>query len=95
MIHWLLARFDVALCDLDLIARILAAQTLRVHAGHVGALNEATTRVELGERYAQVALETGLPRTAGPRVVALAWDHVAAARAHESAAVAHGFRFYP
>lgn len=80
MIAWMLGRFNRGLCDLDLVARVLAANTLRAHVPYVAALNEATVKRELRYRYVQVANETGLPAAAADRVADLAWRHIAQAQ---------------
>lgn len=80
MITRLLLRLNLGLCDLDLIARVLASDVLRVHAGALETLGETETRRELRARYATLAVETGLPGAACERVADLAWSHIAAAQ---------------
>lgn len=78
MLTRLLLFFRLAVVDLDLVARALAADLLRVHDATV--LDEPGTLRELRRRYVLVAVETGLPVSAQARVAALAWGYVAAAR---------------
>jgi len=78
MIARILLYFGLALVDLDLVARALAADVLRVH--DVAVLDEPGTLRELRRRYVLVAVETGLPVSAQARVAALAWRYIVAAR---------------
>ena len=78
MIARILLYFRLAVVDLDLVARALAADVLRVHDATV--LDEAGTLRELRRRYVLVAVETGLPVSAQRRVSVLAWRYIVAAR---------------
>src|SRR5690606_18445379 len=82
MIAWLLARLNLACVDLDLIARALAADVLRVHGVDVHALNEQQARREIHVRYTELAVRTGLPEQAGKRVADLVWRYIRQAQAH-------------
>lgn len=93
MLTSLLLRLGLAVVDLDLVARALASDILRVH--DVAVLDEAGTVRELKRRYAVTAVETGLPIAAQGKVAALAWRHIEAARETQPQAF-HGkeFGFY-
>lgn len=78
MIARLLLLLNLACVDLDLVARALAADVLRVHDAAV--LDEPGTLRELRRRYVLVAVETGLPVAAQARVATLAWQYIRAAR---------------
>lgn len=79
MITRLLLRFGFAVVDLDLVARQIAADVLRVH--DVDVLEPRGTMQELRRRYAVVAVETGLPVGAQGKVAEMAWAYIAAAQA--------------
>lgn len=78
MITRLLLLLNLCVVDLDLVARALAADVLRVHDAAV--LDPPGTLRELRRRYVLVAVETGLPVTAQARVAELAWRYIVAAR---------------
>lgn len=92
MIARLLLFFRLAVVDLDLVARALAADVLRVH--EVAVLDEVGTLRELRRRYVLVAVETGMPVTAQARVAELAWGYIAAARAEQPPVNRREFSFY-
>lgn len=79
MITRLLLLLNLCVVDLDLVARALAADVLRVH--DAAALDQPGTLRELQRRYVLVAVETGLPVGAQRRVSVLAWQYIVAARA--------------
>ncbi len=89
---WLLW-FGLAVVDLDLVARALASDVLRVH--EVDMLDQPGTLRELRRRYAMVAVGTGLPIEAQARVAEMAWSYIAAARdAPQGVANRKEFSFY-
>ena len=93
MIARLLLFFGYGLVDLDLVARSLASDVLRVH--DVDVLDAVSTQRELRRRYAMTAVETGLPVSAQGKVAALAWGHIAAAQDEQSKTVnRREFSFY-
>lgn len=94
MIANLLLRFGLALVDLDLVARTLAHDILRLH--DVDVLDEPGTLRELRRRYAMLAVETGLPIAAQARVAAMAWGYIRAAQSAGTNVVnRREFSFYP
>lgn len=94
MITRLLLRFGFALVRLDLVARILAAETMR--GQDVSMLEMHGTQKELRRKYALVALETGLPNEAQDKVGEMAWAYIAAARDEKPQPQVRreGFSFY-
>lgn len=92
MIARLLLLLNLCVVDLDLVARALAADVLRVH--EVAVLDEVGTLRELRRRYVLVAVETGLPVRAQARVAALAWGYIAAARDEQPPINRREFSFY-
>lgn len=92
MLTKLLLFFGFAVVDLDLVARSLASDVLRVH--DVDVLEQTGAIRELRRRYALTAVETGLPIAAQAKVAGMAWDYVNAARATQSAPNRRGFGFY-
>jgi predicted kinase len=78
MIARFLAHFGLALVDLDLVARALAADLLRTH--EVAVLDSYGTQQELRRQYALLATQTGLPIHAQRQVAQMAWQYVAAAQ---------------
>lgn len=89
---WLLW-FGLAVVDLDLIARALASDVLRVH--EVDMLDQPGTLRELRQRYARIAVETGLPVEAQARAAEMAWRYITAAQDAPQGVVNHeGFSFY-
>jgi hypothetical protein len=91
MITWLLLRFGIALVDLDLVARTLAAHILNTH--EPATLEYSGTLRELRRMYAVTAVETGLPAEAQARVADMAWRYVATAQTQPTTEGA-GFSFY-
>ncbi len=89
----LLLRFGIAVVNLDLVARVLAADVLRVH--EVDVLDPYGTLHELRRRYASLAVETGLPMAAQRKVADMAWGYIAQAQG-ETVATANRreFTFY-
>lgn len=92
MITRILLRFGLAVVDLDLVARQIAADVLRVH--DVDVLNADTTHQELRRRYAVVAVETGLPVSAQRKVADIAWAYIAAAQAEPTQVNRKEFSLY-
>lgn len=92
MITRILLRFGLAVVDLDLVARQIAADVLRVH--DVDVLEPHGTRQELRRRYAVVAVEVGLPVTAQARVADMAWTYIAAAQQEPTRTDRREFSFY-
>ncbi len=92
MLTRLLLHLNLAVCDLDLIARALAADLLRVH--DVDVLAQYGTVRELRRRYAMLAVETGLPIGAQERVSEMAWGYIAAAQDEPQAVNRKEFSFY-
>ena len=92
MITRILLRFGIAIVDLDLVARQIAADVLRVH--DVDALEKYGTMQELRRRYAVVAVEVGLPVSAQRKVADIAWAYIVAAQASPQKADRREFSFY-
>ena len=78
MIARILLRFGFGLVNLDLVARVLAADLMR--GQDLSVLNAENTTKELRRKYALVAMETGMPLAAQKRVGDMAWRYMAAAR---------------
>ena len=83
MITRLLLRLGLAVVDLDLVARVLAANVLHVH--EAGVLDQPGTLRELRRRYTVVAIETGMPIGAQARVAEMAWRYIAQAQVQPAA----------
>ena len=92
MIARILLRFGIAVVDLDLVARQIAADVLRVH--DVDVLEQTGTHQELRRRYAVVAVEVGLPVSAQRKVADIAWAYIAAAQAEPQRVDRREFGFY-
>ncbi len=82
MLTSLLLRLGIAVVNLDLVARVLAADVLRVH--EVDVLDPYGTLHELRRRYASLAVETGLPMAAQRKVADMAWGYIAQAQEQPS-----------
>lgn len=92
MISRLLLRLGLAVVDLDLVARVLAADVLRVH--EPGTLDHYGTLQELRRRYVSTAVETGLPLVAQAKVADMAWAYIAAAQNEPVVVNRKEFSFY-
>lgn len=92
MITKLLLRFGIAVVNLDLVARQIAADVLRVH--DVDVLEPHGTHQELRRRYASVAVEVGLPVSAQERVAEMAWTYIKAAQKVPQPTSRREFSFY-
>lgn len=95
MLNKLLLRLGLALVDLDLVARVLAADLMR--GQDLDVLEANGTKRELRRKYAAVALETGLPLAAQEKVGEMAWQYMAAARDEQKPQAVNRkeFSFYP
>lgn len=78
MLSRLLLRFGLCLVNLDLVARALAIDIIRLH--NLDVLERSGTERELRRRYAEMATATGLPIAAQWQVAEMAWGYIAAAR---------------
>lgn len=94
MLTRILLAFGIAIVHLDLTARVLADDILRLHKDDVARLDAAGTVRELKRKYAVLATETGLPMGAQAKVAEMAWRYVAAAAGNTSASVGREFSFY-
>lgn len=94
MLTRILLYFGIALIDLDLVARALASDMLRMHGHEVSTLDEYGTVRELKRKYAVLATETGLPVAAQRKVAEMAWTHLQAAGASPDPNRGKEFSFY-
>ena len=72
MIAKLLLRLNLAVVNLDHIARALASDIVRTH--DVDYLDPNGTQRELRRKYIVLAIESGLPGAAANQVAARAWQ---------------------
>jgi hypothetical protein len=79
MLTRILLYFGIALIDLDLVARALASDMLRLHGPDIVTLDEYGATRELKRRYALLAIEAGLPIAAQAAVAQMAWKMIATA----------------
>ena len=94
MLTRILLYFGIALIDLDLVARALASDMLRLHGSDVATLSETGTLRELQRKYALLAVETGLPMDAQRTVARMAWAFMRAAGALPDPNRSKEFSFY-
>lgn len=94
MLTRILLYFGIAIIDLDLVARALASDMLRLHGPDVATLSEQGTVRELQRKYALLAIETGLPMAAQRAVARMAWAHLRAAGAPPDPNRGKEFSFY-
>lgn len=79
MLTRILLHFGIAIVDLDLVARALASDMLRMHGAEIATLDQVGTLRELKRKYAVLATETGLPIGAQRKAAEMAWQMIAAA----------------
>jgi hypothetical protein len=79
MLTRILLYFGIALIDLDLVARALASDMLRLHGPDIVTLDEYGATRELKRRYALLAIEAGLPIAAQATVAGMAWKMITTA----------------
>jgi hypothetical protein len=80
MITRILLYFGIAIIDLDLVARALASDILRMHGADIVTLEAEGTRREMRRKYAILATETGLPIQAQRKAADMAWSFIRAAQ---------------
>ena len=89
----LLLHYGYVLTPLDSMARVLASSVVATH--DLDTLDQAGTVRELKRRYANIAIETGLPIEAQGKVADMAWGYIARAREQKPRATNNReFRFY-
>jgi hypothetical protein len=88
----ILLHFGLCLFPIDATARALASSIVQTH--DLDALDQAGTVRELRRRYANIAIETGLPIDVQQAVADAAWRYIAQARGERPAPNNKEFRFY-
>jgi hypothetical protein len=94
MLPTLLTYFGLVVADIDVIARKLAAELLRLWGTDIVMLSASDGKQELQRKYMEIAMATGLPGSIARKVADRAWGYVAQAQRVPVVEDRVGFSFY-